>query len=231
MRGSEWPVGLTLRDPMPTPTQNMSHLFKTWKFSAHDPHPGVMGLARVSILGPPSRKDCITGVHPYRHPGPGASLCERMLMEHGCMTEAMCPHTHVRTLHSWMERKAGRERCRMGPVFPAHRLLAQDTEHPRDPPGLHRSLWRYMWWHRMRKYVLGKFAVLCVHAQSCLTLVTPRTVAYQVPLSTGFSRQEYCSGFPCPLPGDLPDPGIDPTSLASPALASGFFTTAQPGSP
>ena len=42
----------------------------------------------------------------------------------------------------------------------------------------------------MRKYVLGKFAVLCVHAQSCLTLVTPRTVAYQVPLSTGFSRQE-----------------------------------------
>ena len=57
MRGSEWPVGLALGDPMPTLTQNMSHLFKTWKFSAHDPHPiGVMGLARVSILGPPSRK-------------------------------------------------------------------------------------------------------------------------------------------------------------------------------
>ena len=38
--------------------------------------------------------------------------------------------------------------------------------------------------------------------------VTPRTVAYQVPLSMGFSRQEYWSGLPCPSPGDLPDPWI-----------------------
>ena len=35
-----------------------------------------------------------------------------------------------------MEQKVGRERCRMGPVFPTHHLLAQDTEHPQDPPGL-----------------------------------------------------------------------------------------------
>ena len=41
----------------------------------------------------------------------------------------------------------------------------------------------------------------------------------------GFSRQEYWSGLPCPPPGDLPDPGIEPSSLASPALAGGFFTT------
>ena len=41
----------------------------------------------------------------------------------------------------------------------------------------------------------------------------------------GFSRQEYWSGMPFPLPGDLPDPGIEPMSLISPALASGFFTT------
>ena len=40
-----------------------------------------------------------------------------------------------------------------------------------------------------------------------------------------FSRQEYWSGLPFPLPGDLPDPGIEPESLASPALAGGFFTT------
>ena len=41
----------------------------------------------------------------------------------------------------------------------------------------------------------------------------------------GFFRQEYWSGWPCPPPGDLPDPGIEPESLTSPALAGGFFTT------
>ena len=50
------------------------------------------------------------------------------------------------------------------------------------------------------------------------------TVARQVPLSMGFSRQEYWSGLLCPPP-DLPNPGIEPTSLMSPALAGGFFTT------
>ena len=51
------------------------------------------------------------------------------------------------------------------------------------------------------------------------------TVACQAPLSMGFSRQEYWSRLPCPPPGDLPDPGIEPMSLMSPALAGGFFTT------
>ena len=51
------------------------------------------------------------------------------------------------------------------------------------------------------------------------------TVACQAPLSTGFSRQEYWSGPPCPPPKDLPNPGIKPKSLMSPALAGGFFTT------
>ena len=40
-----------------------------------------------------------------------------------------------------------------------------------------------------------------------------------------FSKQEYWSGLPCLPPGDHPDPGIEPESLTSPALASGFFTT------
>ena len=44
-------------------------------------------------------------------------------------------------------------------------------------------------------------------------------------LSLGFPRQEYWSGLPFPTPGDLPDPGIKPTSLETPALAGGFFTT------
>ena len=54
--------------------------------------------------------------------------------------------------------------------------------------------------------------------------MTPWTVARQAPLSMGFSRQEYCRGLPCPPPGDLPNSGIEPMSLASPALAGGFFT-------
>ena len=41
----------------------------------------------------------------------------------------------------------------------------------------------------------------------------------------GFSKQEYWSGLPFSSPGDLPNPGIEPTSLLSPALAGGFFTT------
>ena len=61
--------------------------------------------------------------------------------------------------------------------------------------------------------------------QLCPTLCLLWTVACQAPLSMGFSRQEYWSGLPCPPSGDLPDPGIEPSSLMSPALAGGFFTT------
>ena len=46
----------------------------------------------------------------------------------------------------------------------------------------------------------------------------PWTVAYQAALSIGFSWQENCSGLPCPPPGNLPHPGIEPVSPASPAL-------------
>ena len=50
-------------------------------------------------------------------------------------------------------------------------------------------------------------------------------VACQVSLSMRFLRQEYWRGLPFPSPGDLPDPGIEPATFASPALASGFFAT------
>ena len=64
---------------------------------------------------------------------------------------------------------------------------------------------------------------------SCVRLfVTPWTVACQVSLSMGFSRQEYWSGLLFPPPGDLTDSGIEPIS---PALAGGFFTTAPLGMP
>ena len=57
------------------------------------------------------------------------------------------------------------------------------------------------------------------------SFVTPWNVAYQAPLSLGFSWQEYWSRLPFPPPGDLPDPRIKLASLMSPALARGFFTT------
>ena len=60
---------------------------------------------------------------------------------------------------------------------------------------------------------------------------TPWTTGHQAPLFMGFSRQEYCSGLPFLLPGDLSNPGIKLVSLASPVLAGGLFTAAPPGRP
>ena len=60
------------------------------------------------------------------------------------------------------------------------------------------------------------------------SFATPLNVARQTLLSMGFPRQEYWSGLPFPSPGDLPDPGIEPMSLVSPALAGGFFTPEPP---
>ena len=57
---------------------------------------------------------------------------------------------------------------------------------------------------------------------------TPWTVAYQAPLSMGFSRQECWSGLPFPSPGDLPDPGIKP---GSPALQADALPSEPPGKP
>ena len=61
-----------------------------------------------------------------------------------------------------------------------------------------------------------------IHVQLFVTL---RTIAHQAPLSRGFFRQEYWSGLPCPPPGDLPDPGIEPESLMSSEFADRVFTT------
>ena len=61
--------------------------------------------------------------------------------------------------------------------------------------------------------------------QLCPTLCDPMTIACQVPLSMGFSRQEYWSGLPFPTAGDLPNPEVEPASIMSPALAGRFFTT------
>ena len=69
----------------------------------------------------------------------------------------------------------------------------------------------------------------CTSLSHVWLFATPRTVAHQASLSMRFLlRQEYWSGLPFPSPGDLPNPGLEPTS---PALAGGFFTTELLGRP
>ena len=75
---------------------------------------------------------------------------------------------------------------------------------------------------------------VCARTQllSCVRLLaTAWTVARQAPLPIEFSSQQHWSGLPFPTPGDLPDPGIEPSFLASPALAGRFFTTVPNGKP
>ena len=55
------------------------------------------------------------------------------------------------------------------------------------------------------------------------------TVAHLAPQPMELLRQEYWNELPFPSPGDLPNPGTEPTSPESPALAGEFFTTEQPG--
>ena len=64
--------------------------------------------------------------------------------------------------------------------------------------------------------MLSRYSLVCLFAALW-------TVAHQAPQSMGFSRQEYWSGLPCPSPGDLSDPGMEPRSLGSPASAGVFF--------
>ena len=74
----------------------------------------------------------------------------------------------------------------------------------------------------------------CMHAcmlSSIQLFATPWTVAYQTPLSREFSKQEYWSGLSFLPSGDLPNPGIEPKSPASPTLIGRFFSTVPPGKP
>ena len=71
------------------------------------------------------------------------------------------------------------------------------------------------------------FSCVCIlgHSSHVRLFATLWDVAWLAPLSMEFPRQEYWNGLPCPPPGDLPDSGIKPMSLTSPALAGEFFTT------
>ena len=89
----------------------------------------------------------------------------------------------------------------------------------------------FLIWHTRASIInLPPFKTHLTHVQSaksCLTHCNP-TVAHQPPLSLGFSKQEYWSGFPLPPPGDLPDPGIKPKS---PVLQVDSLPLSHLGSP
>ena len=71
---------------------------------------------------------------------------------------------------------------------------------------------------------------MCAESLSHVRLFgTTGAGAHEAPLAMEFPRQEYWSELPFPTPGDLPDLGIEPASLASPALVDRFFTTIPPG--
>ena len=73
---------------------------------------------------------------------------------------------------------------------------------------------------------------MCMHVQSLSRVqlfMTPWTMALQAPLFMGFSRQENWNGLPCPPQRDLPKPGIEPTSPASPALQVDYLPTESLG--
>ena len=86
-------------------------------------------------------------------------------------------------------------------------------------------------WFFFTVYVLR----VCVHAccgfSRVWLFVTPWTVAHQAPLSMGFSRQEYWSGLPCPPPGDLSDPAMEPESPIFPALQTDSLPVSPWASP
>ena len=78
---------------------------------------------------------------------------------------------------------------------------------------------------RKAKQAASLLLSMLSHFSRVQLFTTPWTIACLAPLSMGFSKQEYWSGLPCPPPRDLTDPGIEPVSLTSSALAGEFFIT------
>ena len=99
--------------------------------------------------------------------------------------------------------------------------------------------WCPFWWFLLNMQFENHFSLpflrlfldVCVcmlNHFSCVRLfATLWTAACQASLSMGLSRQEYCSGLPCPPPGNLPDPGIQPSFPRSLVLTGGFSTTSD----
>ena len=100
---------------------------------------------------------------------------------------------------------------KLAPSPGSQQLFADQREHPPTERQAEQSEQLLHCYNQGRAILLSRFSRVGLFA-------TPWTVALQAPLSMGFSRQEYWRGLPFPSPGDLPDPGMEPTSLMSPAF-------------
>ena len=112
----------------------------------------------------------------------------------------------------------------LGEVLPSHcqnyalKFMNQDTQNSKEKH-IHFKHSCHIWDKQCRR-------LCCLVAKSRGTLCNSMDCGPPGSSVHGFSRQEYWSGLPFPSPGDLPDPGIEPSA---PALEDGFFTTEPPG--
>ena len=123
-----------------------------------------------------------------------------------------------KTWTQWSRRESRNKPIHLWPVNLWQRRQ-EDTTQWRKDSLFNRCCWKS--WTSVRVQLLSHVWLFA----------TPWTVVHQVPLSMGFSRQEFWDGLPFPPPRDLPYPGIKPMSPVSPALAGWFFTTKPPGKP
>ena len=118
---------------------------------------------------------------------------------HLLQENAMLSQKQSEMLSSW---KTGYLKKKIKPVFDWDRRKLGDKP---TSFSLKIFLWGGFWSSQRMIHSLS-----CAKSLSCVQLCNPWTVARQAPLSMAFSRQEYWSGFPCPPPGDLPSPRIEP---------------------
>ena len=124
----------------------------------------------------------------------------------------------------------------LGSIPGSGRSPAEGNGYPLQYFCLENSMDRGAWWATVPRVTQSQIWLSDQHLHFHFTFThmtnshvqlfaTLWTVAHQAPLSMGSSRQEYWSGLSFPSPGDLPNPGIEPMCLMSPALADRFFTT------
>ena len=138
---------------------------------------------------------------------------------------ATCPRLTCWWASGWVWVEEGTSRSReCGRESSSFLTSSLSARYQRSGRGCNPGWPQVSWWSLLCECVLS-------HISDVQLIVTLWIVVCQGPLSMGFSRKEYWSGWPYPPPGDLPDPRIKPTSLMSPALAGGFFPTRPHGKP
>ena len=114
----------------------------------------------------------------------------------------------------------------MSVIRQRHPLRVHGSQPAQFSQAVHISPQICIQWHQtVTMDVFAPHATLYLVTQSCPT-VCPMDCTHQSPLSMEFSRKQYWSGLPFPTPGNIPNPGIEPTPLEPSTLAGRFFITA-----